>query len=276
MQGRDSIPTPGEIPHASGQLSPSPQPLGLHFRAVFLNRRSHHSEEPASTARGQPLLPAARESPHAATNAQHSPKWIRSKKKNISVHEVLGRNWTCKQNTRCSGWQRSREESCGSPIPPQHTSAPLRSFQVAQGAHEAPWGWLTPSFHSWGHQGPRKGKGLIRVTRLCNWGGLSLQTLWLCIRVPLRLSADPTNHSQICFLADGWRATGNPLKDTLLSPHSNHGGLPGGGGVGGRGEVFGEDFMPYWRRNLRGKVKLVNLRSSVGKARYQGKTPEGV
>ena len=73
------------------------------------------------TARGQPLLPAARESPHAATNAQHSPKWIRSKKKNISVHEVLGRNWTCKQNTRCSGWQRSREKNRMCPPSPQHT-----------------------------------------------------------------------------------------------------------------------------------------------------------
>ena len=158
------------------------------------------------TARGQPLLPAARESPHAATNAQHSPKWIRSKKKNISVHEVLGRNWTCKQNTRCSGWQRSREKNRMCPPSPQHTSAPLRSFQVAQRCPWSPWGWLTPSFHSWGHQGPEKGRDSFESPDFVTEVGWASRPCDSASRVPLRLSADPTNHSQICFLADGWRA----------------------------------------------------------------------
>lgn len=33
------------------------------------------------------------------------------------------------------------------------------------------------------------------------------------------------------------------------------------------GRCFGGDLMPCWSRNLRGKVKLVNSRTSVDKAR---------
>lgn len=57
------------------------------------------------------------------------------------------------------------------------------------------------------------------------------------------------------------------MKNNVLSPHSNHRELPGGGRAGGRGRCFGGDLMPCWRRNLTGKVKLVNSRTSVDKAR---------
>lgn len=56
-----------------------------------------------------------------------------------------------------------------------------------------------------------------------------------------------------------------------LSPHSNHGGLPGRAGrieeLASVGFFFFLKKTLYWRRNLRGKIKLVNLRNSVGKAR---------
>ena len=108
--------------------------------------------------------------------------------------------------------KEQREESYVSPIPTAHIST---SEELPSGSKVPmkPLRLVDALISQLGTPRAREGKGLIRVTRLCNWGGLSLQTLWL--RIPCSPQALCWPHKPFTDLLLGWWVKGlrGPLKE---------------------------------------------------------------
>lgn len=148
---------------------------------------------------------------------------------------VLCGNSSCRQKITCSGGRV--RGGVGSPSP-HYIAAPLRSSPDSPKHSWSHWWWSTPSFHRWGYQGPERKRALLRQ---CSWARLSFQTLCLHIQASPKLYAAPQTFHRFISWRVSERPKGSLMRSDFLSPHSNHSGLPGGGGTGRIGEVF-------WRR----------------------------